>query len=306
MPSVTFTIERDAHNDIHLFPSHRRGKCDGNAHDAVFVEREGILVGSIQVEGESCLIRSDRIIDCANLGDLPDEEEYEFDEENEDDNDNERKLQAHNYPSGFVTHQQQQQQISNEIKSSLRGSSRQQQGGRSLYDDSGSTLDVMVVWTRETECRYNNMGTDETCDLNPVHELQFKVVVEMLIEEANTAFTESGIPTQLRLVHAYRHESYIEPDSSSVALKDLKDVADGKLDDVHAKRVLYGADLVHMIIGGTGCGVAYQGPNKAKAFSASRYTCALNQYSFVHEIAHLLGGKFDFVWKHMFSHVCFD
>jgi len=290
---------------MHHFPSYRRGKCDGNAHhDAVFVEREGILVGSIQVEGESCLIRSDRIVDCTPLGDLPDEEEYEFDEEAEDDHDNERKLQAQNYQPGFVPHQQ-QQQISNEIKSLRGGSSSQQQGGRRhltnhVFDDSGSTLDVMVVWTRETECRYNNMGADETCNLNPNHERQFKVVVEMLIEEANTAFTESGIPTQLRLVHAYRHESYIEPSSSSVAIQDLKDVGDGKLDDVHAKRVLYGADLVHMIIGGTGCGVAYQGPNKAKAFSASRYTCALSQYSFVHEIAHSLGGKCDPVWEHMF------
>ena len=256
------------------------------------MERNGILVGSIHVGGESCLIRDGIFIECTNLADLPDEEEYEFNEDDEDDDDNDRKLQAHNYQSGFVPHQQ--QQISNENEG-LRGSSSQQQGGRSLYDDSGSTLDVMIVWTREAECRYNNLGYDETCDLTPAHEMLFKVMVEMLVEEANTAFTESGIDTQLRLVHSYRHKSYIESSSSSVALKDLKNVGDGDLDDVHAKRVLYGADLVHMIIGRSGCGVSYLGPSKNKAFSVSRYTCALNQYSFVHEIAHLLGGKCDFV-----------
>lgn len=283
--------------------SYRRGQCDGKARDAVFVERDGIVAGSIHVDGKGCLIRSGRFVECTNLADLPDEEEYEL---NEDDDDNERKLYALNYQSGFVPHQQhqqQQQQISNENKS-LRGSSSQQHGERRLiYDDGGSTLDVMVVWTRETECRYNNLGNDETCALTIQTKNNIKLMVEMLVEEANMAFTESGIPTQLRLVHAYRHESYIESSSTYMALKRLKDVADGDLDDVHAKRVLYGADLVHMIIGRKGCGAAYHGPSKQNSFSVSRYTCALQQYSFIHEIAHSLGGKFDLVWETPFFRI---
>lgn len=77
-------------------------------------------------------------------------------------------------------------------------------------------------------------------------------LIQLAIAETNTAFELSGIATQIRLVHAYRDLEFIEdttPDAMSNALDSLRSKTDGVLDSVHAKRALYGADIVNMIVG---------------------------------------------------------
>ena len=158
---------------------------------------------------------------------------------------------------------------------------------RRLVDDNGSVIDVMVVWTIEAECR--NSGLREACTPTESTEENIMGLIELAVEETNTAFARSGIPSELRLVHAYRHLEYIEPSVNTfdVAIDDLRNSGDGKLDDVHQKRELYGADLVSMILGGgESCGIAYIGPLKWNTFSATHYSCATGYYSFGHEIAH--------------------
>jgi hypothetical protein len=120
---------------------------------------------------------------------------------------------------------------------------------RRLYDDSGANIDVLVVWTKDAECL--NSGLPVGCTLTPTTESNMRGLINLAIAETNTAFDLSGIKTQLRLVHAYRDPDYLEPtsDAFNTALTNLRVKTDGKLDSVHAKRALYGADAVAMIIG---------------------------------------------------------
>jgi hypothetical protein len=115
--------------------------------------------------------------------------------------------------------------------------------GRRLYDDSGATIDVLVVWTKEAECMNSNL--QKRCTRNATTESNMRGLIDLAVFETNTAYNLSGINTQLRLVHAYRDPLYIEPTSNvfNTVLRNLRARGDGKLDRVHAKRTLYGLML---------------------------------------------------------------
>ena len=117
---------------------------------------------------------------------------------------------------------------------------------RRLYDDSGDTLDIMVVWTSEAECK--NSRLSRFCTLDATTESNMRGLIDLAVEETNTAYSLSGIETELRLVHAYRDLDYVETSSFSTSLRHVRSKNDSKLKSVHAKRTLYGADIVGMLI----------------------------------------------------------
>jgi hypothetical protein len=173
----------------------------------------------------------------------------------------------------------------------LRGTAGRIHDNRALSDDLGGTLDVMVVWTAWAECRQSNK--DQGCGLTAATEQNMRDLIDLAIEETNDAYTASGVLTSLRLVHAYRDETYVETDSSGTILRSLTYTSDGELDDVHTKRTQYGADLVVMILDMSGsCGRAWtrQGSavSRGSMFSLVDYNCATGYYSFGHEIGHNL------------------
>jgi len=158
---------------------------------------------------------------------------------------------------------------------------------RNLQDD-GSILDVLVVWTDKAECRQSNLP--KGCSKTVSTESNIRALIDLAVSETNTAYTASGVNTQLRLVHAYKHESFDEDVSGfSNALSQLRSTADGILDDVHPLRTQHGADLVALIIDHSSyCGIAYLGPSKSSMFSVTARTCATGYFSFGHEIGHNL------------------
>ena len=85
----------------------------------------------------------------------------------------------------------------------------------------------------------------------------------------------SGINAKVRLVHAVRVE-YDETDKTyNNAIADLRVNGDGKMDEVHALRTQYGADMVSLLLGISGsCGIAYVGPSVSAMFSIARFSCA--------------------------------
>ena len=113
------------------------------------------------------------------------------------------------------------------------------------------------------------------------------------------ADTASGVTTKLKLVHYYRESTYVEssftdPAAFGDALTALETDGDGEMDNVHALRTSYAADLVAMIIGTSGsCGLANLGPAPDLMFSVTRHACATGYFSFGHEIGHNLGLKHD-------------
>ena len=125
--------------------------------------------------------------------------------------------------------------------------------------------------------------------MNAGTEAAMSATIALAIAETNQAYADSGINTELRLVHEYRDETYVESSASafSRALNDITGTTDGVMDDVHTKREFWGADIVALIIDDSQyCGIAWVGPRKQNMFSVTDWGCATGYYSFGHEIGH--------------------
>lgn len=255
------------------FSNFRQGMCDNGARELNMIQIEdedGSLhtYGSLAIGDEVCRIGENALGEpttvCEEIS-LPELDPLE--DEEVDDNSTSRLLRE-SEPLALSA-----------LRQNLPG--HKINDTRRLFDDSGAVIDVMVVWTSEAECLQSSLPVG--CTLTSTTEMNMQGLVELAIEETNEAFEVSGVLTELRLVHAYRHPDYVEPSSNQFfdGLDDITGTADGKMDDVHALRELYGADVVALILGTGGfCGVAHLGPNKGKMFSATKYSCATGHFSF--------------------------
>jgi hypothetical protein len=213
------------------------GQCDGNARDANFIQRpnrHGLLqiFGSIRIGTDVCRIRPN----ATGTEEMTCTPETEFPPEGDGlvppaDDAASNPAHGRHLPVGFdPTH---------------RGATDAH--GRRLYDDSGATIDVLVVWTQEAECKTS--GLSAGCVLTATTESNMRGLIDLAVEETNTAYSLSGMLSALRLVYAYRDSTYVEPSSFNTILTSLRSKTDGKLDEVHTLRTLYGADMVQMIVG---------------------------------------------------------
>ena len=284
------------------------GSCDGDADDANFITRvddsgKKSVYGSIHVGNEICRIgpniNGQDEITCIPRADFKAEDDARL----VPDDAEKLRILTSDTKFGFIR---------GETHVSLRGKER------TLFDDSGDTIDTMVVWTKTAEC--GNAGLLPGCSVNATTQSLMRGLIDLAIAETNTAFALSGIFTAIRLVHAYRDPDYVEGNDFYTSLEHLTDHDDGYMDSVHSKRALYGADIVQMIgkfknisysdyffsnnsrrllyidshHGGKGvgnsCGIAWSGnPSINYMFSATNYACATGYYSFGHELGHNFG-----------------
>ncbi|MBX3394978.1 MAG: hypothetical protein KF841_06385 [Phycisphaerae bacterium] len=112
--------------------------------------------------------------------------------------------------------------------------------------DDGSTIDIMFVYTAGALASAGSQT-------NLIAEISAAVTY------ANNAYVNSGIGTELRLVHV-APVSYEEEVNAVTNLNRLVEMSDGFLDSVHADRDVHGADLVCLVVNNTmdSGGVAYQ------------------------------------------------
>jgi hypothetical protein len=224
------------------------GSCDGDADDANFVthfDKDGkkSVYGSIQIGDEICQIGPNIFgedeIQCIPRSDFHAEDDAIAvpNEENAD------KLRILNSGTefGYIPILEE-----NQSKALLRGKNNRR-NDRKLFDDSGDTIDVMVVWTKLAEC--GNAGLSSGCIVTASSESLMRGRIDLAIAETNTAFALSGIFTSLRLVHAYRDPDYVEDGDLYTSLTHITTADDGFMDSVHSKRILYGADAVQLIAG---------------------------------------------------------
>ena len=222
------------------------GSCDGDADDANFIahfDKDGkkSIYGSIHVGDEICRIGpnifgEDEIL-CTPRSEFKAEDDALAIP-------NEGKLRTLNSDTkfGFVPVELEK----NQSQAALRGQ-KNQRNDRVLVDDSGDTIDTMVVWTKLAECR--NAGLLAGCILTPSTENVMRGLIDLAIAETNTAYALSGIFTSLRLVHAYRDPDYEEGDDMYTGLEHITTPNNGFMDSAHSKRALYGADMVQLISG---------------------------------------------------------
>lgn len=111
------------------------------------------------------------------------------------------------------------------------------------------------------------------------------------VEYTNQSFINSQINYQIELVYAGQ-TNYTESGDIYTDLPNFWTAGDGYMDEVHTLRNKYSADVCVLLINDTTyCGLAPVNVSETYAFCvvSTFSTCATTNYSFAHEIGHLLG-----------------
>lgn len=148
--------------------------------------------------------------------------------------------------------------------------------------DTGSTLDVMVVYTPTTRT-----AAGGTTAIN--------ATINQAVAETNAGYANSQINPRIRLVYT-AEVSYSEKGFNwDRTITRLAGKTDGYMDNVHTLRDTYKADMVVMIVeDGAWCGLANAiMATESGAFALVSRTCATGYYSFGHEMGHLQGARHD-------------
>ena len=150
-----------------------------------------------------------------------------------------------------------------------------------------SIIDLMVVYTQQAE---NSWGGVANTMAN----------ITQAVTNMNASMSSSGINNvSFRLVHAAK-VSYTESGNFNTDLTRLAGTSDGYMDNVHALRDQYGADLVSLVIGSptSSCGIGYLNTNptsysSGNAFNVSLYSCVVSNFTMAHECGHNMGLRHD-------------
>lgn len=150
-----------------------------------------------------------------------------------------------------------------------------------------STIDVMIIYTSAASTAWG--GTSQSNSYTAT-----------AITNFNNALTNSGI-TNVTMNLVYSGViSYTESGNLSTDLSRLRATADGYMDNVHALRTTYGADLVSLVTSTptNTCGLGYLNTSATNyvatsGFNAVLYNCAVSNYSLAHELGHNMGLRHD-------------
>ena len=143
------------------------------------------------------------------------------------------------------------------------------------------TIAVLVAYTKAAASRYEDVSRD---------------LVALAVEEANQSFRNSGVGNvQLKLVHSYQTD-YVESGSHFDHVWRFADRGDGVMEEVHALRDKYAADVALLIAHDpAGCGLATRvAADAEEAFAVVHHECAATMYSLAHEIGHIIGARHDY------------
>ncbi len=134
-------------------------------------------------------------------------------------------------------------------------------------------INVIVAYTPSAEA--------SVADIN--------ATIELAVAEANQAYSNSGIKIRLSLVDTVRL-AYTEAATFEAIVADFKDNP-----EINQRRRAAHADLAALIVNrpeacGRATGIM---ATPSTAFAAVHYDCATGNYSFAHELGHLMGARHD-------------
>ena len=157
------------------------------------------------------------------------------------------------------------------------------QGGVVRNADAHPIIDILVVYTDDVARASSDISSE----------------IQLAIDETNLGFSQSGVNAEVRLVGA-EEVSYRETQDGKKDRNRLQDPSDGFLDEVHTAREEVGADVVGlwMEVDTSRCGIAFLMEEvdvsfKDWAFFVVRRSCATGNYTFGHELGHVMGARHD-------------
>ena len=116
-------------------------------------------------------------------------------------------------------------------------------------------------------------------------------LIDLAIAETNQGYINAGVDARVELAHS-APVSYTESGSNSTDRSRYADVDDRVMDEIHAQRNTYAADVgVLLTEGNSGCGNGTIHASSTSAFVAVGADCATGNYSFGHELGHLFGAR---------------
>jgi hypothetical protein len=145
--------------------------------------------------------------------------------------------------------------------------------------------DLLVVYTQGA-CTAAGGSGDTECN-------QIQADITTAVAQLNTAYIESGIDILMN-VTSMRFINYADAGvSTGTALGQIRSTSDGIMDEVHGWRDDDGADMVALIMDGTGCGTAYAPASPTSAFNVTDESCMVGNRTMAHEIGHNQGALHD-------------
>jgi hypothetical protein len=142
-----------------------------------------------------------------------------------------------------------------------------------------NTLNVLVVYTASAAAATSNIGS----------------LIQLAVDETNVSYLNSGININMVRVHTAQVTYNEARRSFSQHVSALRSTTDGIMDNVHALRDTYAADVVVLVVNDSeACGIASSiGSTATSAFAVAHYSCITGYYSFGHEVGHLQGARHD-------------
>jgi hypothetical protein len=153
-----------------------------------------------------------------------------------------------------------------------------------------NSIDLMVCYTTTAK---NAAGG----------EASIRNKIELAVGELNQSFVNSAVGIQVNLVHTMEVNYNDAADVDSM-LAAFRSPSDGQMDEVHAARNTYGADLVHLLYHNVGAnggtiGVGYLMRNVSTNFASNAFSIS-EQYwmsnpgwAMAHELGHNMGSTHD-------------
>lgn len=150
-----------------------------------------------------------------------------------------------------------------------------------------TVIDIMVVYTDAARISWGSSAVANS-------------TITSAVSNMTVALVNSGVTgISFNLVYVGQI-SYVESGSFQTDLSRLRATADGYMDEVHALRTTYGADLVGLSIASPNslCGLGYLNNSATNysnslAFTVTLYSCLLSNITLAHEAGHNMGFNHD-------------
>lgn len=154
--------------------------------------------------------------------------------------------------------------------------------------DPVTEIDLLVLFTGTTRAAAGGTAAIQALTL-------------LAIQQTNDSYNNSGINQRVRLAHM-EEVNYTESGNARTDVNRLQNPTDGFMDNAHTLRNTFAADVVVLLVENLNnlCGEAFNIMNPvSNAFEKSAFAvvqrdnCATGNFSFGHELGHLMGARHD-------------